>query len=612
MKLLTLSIDGFRGIRHAKIKFGDHDVLVGPNGSGKSTIIDALSLVFGRARLVRDLTEHDFHGSCPEATSRIRVVATLGGFAGNDPDRHDGWFREGRAVPKWWNRQTGTADPEQSGEAGELCAQIAFAARFDLEQLVVEQLRYFHDDDAVEDAFQDETIQQIPTRLFDDVGYYVLPARRTWEATASFASELFRKAVATVGGIPAQTILDERDRLRQPERPLESDAGLVPLVDRINAQLARLLPRSPQFQLRITATDADSLLRALVPHYQIADGVTLPVGRHGMGLLSLQTFILLIELGRERRRQGKPFMLAMEEPELHIPPGLQRRLVAQAVSIAEQTICTSHSPRVATFYPATSVQILDGRPKEVACTPLLARPLGADASNAARKLFHDDRPRVIEALMHHRVLIPEGRSEYEWFRLLADMLETGDLALTASPSEVPPFGAVVGVIPTHDSAVTETFRRLQGLRGGLVPLVDGDEEGNRKISEFRGLETGPAVILQWRHSWAIEDALGWLLKGDESAVTSELQSRLDREFANIDELVALFKVKTGAGRIKTDYLAYEEMVSVIGSRDGCRSRAETLLAAITRACLGSYEGCALLESDQARSNERCLVLRVSP
>ena len=97
MKLLALSIDGFRGIQHAIIRFGEHDVVVGPNGSGKSTIIDALSLVFGRTRLVRDLTEHDFYGSCPEATSRIRIVATLGGFAGNDPDQHDGWFREGRA-----------------------------------------------------------------------------------------------------------------------------------------------------------------------------------------------------------------------------------------------------------------------------------------------------------------------------------------------------------------------------------------------------------------------------------------------------------------------------------------------------------------------------------
>ncbi len=52
MKLLALSIRGFRGVQEADLHFGQHDVLVGPNGAGKSTIIDALSLVFGRTRLV--------------------------------------------------------------------------------------------------------------------------------------------------------------------------------------------------------------------------------------------------------------------------------------------------------------------------------------------------------------------------------------------------------------------------------------------------------------------------------------------------------------------------------------------------------------------------------
>ena len=286
MKLLTLSINGFRGIQQADLHFGMHDVLVGPNGAGKSTIIDALSLVFGRTRLVRDLTEHDFYGSCPEATSRIRIVATLGGFDGDDPERNDVWFREGRAVPKWWNSMQREGGAGAWHDAENLCAQIAFAASFDLEDLAVESLRYFHDDDEVEDPFLDDAVQKVPMRLFDDIGYYVLPARRTWEAAASFASELFRKTVATVGGIPAQTVLDERDRLRQPEEPLEATAGLEPLAERINQQLAQLLPAAPRFQLRITATDSESLLRALVPHYAGNDGIALPVGRHGMGLLS--------------------------------------------------------------------------------------------------------------------------------------------------------------------------------------------------------------------------------------------------------------------------------------------------------------------------------------
>lgn len=123
----------------------------------------AVDLVFGRPRLVRDLTEHDFYGSCPEAASRIRIIATLAGFEGNDPGRNDGWFREGRAVPKWWNPGTGKAEPEPSEDGETLCAQIAFAARFDAEELVVESLRYFHDDDNVADPFLEGAVQQVPT-----------------------------------------------------------------------------------------------------------------------------------------------------------------------------------------------------------------------------------------------------------------------------------------------------------------------------------------------------------------------------------------------------------------------------------------------------------------
>ena len=387
MKLLALSINGFRGVQQADLRFGQHDVLVGPNGSGKSTIIDALSLVFGRTGLVRDLTEHDFYGSSPEPTSRIRIVAALAGFDGDDPERNDTWFREGRAVPKWWNSATGQVEPEPGDHAKTLCAQVAFAARFDLEELRIESIRYFHDDDDVEDPFLDDAVQPIPIRLFDDIGYYALPARRTWEAAASFASELFRKAVATVGGIPAQTILQERDRLRVPAAPLEETTGLSPLVEHINRQLAELLPDAPRFQLRVTATDSESLLRALVPHYagsSGSDGVALPVGRHGMGLLSLQTFILLLELGRQAGgARASRFLFAMEEPELHIPPGMQRRLISQAVSIAEQTICTSHSPRVAAYYPATAVHILDHTPGAPRGDAHAARALGRERDQRA-------------------------------------------------------------------------------------------------------------------------------------------------------------------------------------------------------------------------------------
>ena len=128
-----------------------------------------------------------------------------------------------------------------------------------------------------------------------------------------------------------------------------------------------------------------------------------------------------------------------------------------------------------------------------------------------------------------------------WFRLLANLCcistragifflsasKTGDQALKPSDSETPAFGTVVGVVPTHDSAVAETYNMLRRLRGGLIPLVDGDDAGNGKIAELRELENSPAIVLQWRDDWTIEDAVGWILKDADGDVATNLKTRID-------------------------------------------------------------------------------------
>lgn len=100
MKIATLTIANFRGIREGFVRFGAHPVLVGSNNTEKTTLIEALALLIGKDRLTKELTEHDFFGSSPQPADRIKLVATITGFDGNDPDDHFDWFREGRAIPK--------------------------------------------------------------------------------------------------------------------------------------------------------------------------------------------------------------------------------------------------------------------------------------------------------------------------------------------------------------------------------------------------------------------------------------------------------------------------------------------------------------------------------
>ena len=105
------------------------------------------------------------------------------------------------------------------------------------------------------------------------------------------------------------------------------------------------------------------------------------------------------------------------------------------------------------------------------------------------------------------------------------------------------------VIPTHDSAVAETYKILRRLRNGLVPLVDGDLDGNMKVEELRTVAEPPNLVLQWRDAWAIEDTIGWVLKASAGDALADLQDRIGQEFDDIDALVALFKQNKGPKRL---------------------------------------------------------------
>ncbi len=618
MRILALDIGGFRGIQKSRLVLSDQVALVGPNGSGKSTIVDAMSLVFGRQKLVQDLTEHDFTNSRPEPQHRIKIVATVGDFPSNEPDDNPNWFRSGRSVEKWWDPATKMVVPEERPGAL-LCTQIGYSARFDHEDLTVKQIRYFQQHDDQVDPFDEEGIDRFPDKLLSEIGFFVLPARRTWAATISFGSELFRKTVATLGGVPAATVLRQRDALRAPTSPLEDDGALQPIIQRINSRMAQLVPGNPRLQLRLTSTDSESLLRALVPHYQREDGESLPAGRHGTGLISLQTLVLLLEIGRARKAAEQSFILALEEPELHVPPGLQRRLIGDAAAVSDQVICTTHAPRVAAFFDAGSTQILSRRVTqgEEGSPPveeLEGRPLSpasmANEPNSLVQLYADHRARLVEALMFPRVLVPEGRIDFEWLRLLLDVAETGVHPLHGVRIPVPPFGSVVGVVPTRDSAVRVTFERIRSLHDHVAVLVDGDPAGDGYVTDLLACAPPPCCIMQWPTGWTVEDSVRWALDADAARLLTEINTRLEREFQSLDELVAALKSDDGrTGGLKAHYMAHEDIAGVMRKSEACVARAEKLLEAVTRALLDRLDDFEHLEVDEPRSGGGITVYR---
>lgn len=596
MKVVKLDIENFRGIRNGSVRFKDHTVLIGPNNSSKTTIIEALALVLGRDRLVRNLTEHDFFGSTPEAPHRIKIIATVCGFAGGDASAYPDWFRDGRGVPVWFDPGNGAVAPEKNADRQLLACRIALCARFDREALEVETARYFYDDDDEIDVFAEEGHVAVPAKLIRDIGFFLIPASRSWDRMLSFGSELFRRVVRSAGGLPAETIIAERDRLRNPAPSLEADERLEPIVSEVNGEITRLFGRGTPLRLRLTSTDSEGVLEGLVPHFDTGQGGAIPSKRQGSGLISLQSLFLLLHFGQRRINEGESFCMALEEPELHLPPAVQRRVLSRLQSLSTQTIVTTHSPLVAAYCDPTSLLVVRNDGGMLEAKALLEQPLTQEASNAVRKLFQINRVETAAAVMSEIVLVPEGRYDCAWLELLLRVAELDQQA--QAPCQ---FGTRIGVAPTSDAKVRETCDTLAKSHPRICALVDGDADGHRYADNLDEEDAGAGRVLLWPDGWTMEDVIGWILAADEAAVLGALNRDFDNGFAGRQDLVERLKSENRDQHgLKGDLVAYETIANAITGSVGCSARTKDLLNAISAACSG--ENTALFPIVPQRDN----------
>jgi putative ATP-dependent endonuclease of the OLD family len=577
VRVRQLDISNFRGIQTGSVSLGEFSVLIGQNNSGKTTIVESLALLLGRDRLVRNLTEHDFFGSSPRREDRISIIATVTGFRPNDPDRHREWFRWGRGVEKWRDAQTGALKPLPDSPEDELACQIAFAARFNHDTLDVETVRYFYDDAAQVEPFDENaSVTPLPRELIRDLGFFLVPASRTWDRMISFGSELFRRVVSYVGGKPAEAVIDERDRLRTPARPLEEDEKLRDLVSQVNSDITTLFGRPSELKLRLTSTDSEGVLEAVIPHFVDGNGTLLPSRRHGSGLISLQTLILLMRFGSLRVSNNENFLMAVEEPELHVPPPQQRKLLHLMQSLATQAIVTTHSPTVAAMAAPNQLTLVSIDRGQLRATPLLSKLLDTSATNLERGLFLSDRDVTVSAVMHPLLLVPEGKLDARWFSLLARLV---DIAGGGGARGIAGFTHEVGVVPTRDSQVVETFRFLQPVHPRVRCLVDGDAQGDQYARQLAALGTPPEVIIRWPDGWAMEDMVGWIIEADPRVLRDgQLVS------AGVPDDTRAFRNALAAAPLKGDEVVHDLIADAIATNSACMGRVRHLLKVVADIC----------------------------
>lgn len=520
MKLTRLDISNFRGIETATIYFGQHTVIIGHNNSGKSTIIDAIALLLGREKLAREIGDYDFLGGDPEPEDRIFIKGLLTDFPDNDPTKSSEWFNEhDGGIVCWYNANTHEVHYGDKKDGFVLAIEIGFSARFNREDIEFETIRFFVNGDT--DPFEDTSIITLkPHRHLKEFGFFLLPSKRMWDRTISFGSDLFNKVLRFQDAIPGETITALRDTLRDIEDKIEEQDPLKTIVERLNNELQGFLNSEDKtITFLPTSGDIAGVLHSLTPFIEGQQNTELPVSKHGSGLVSLQTLLLLLEFGRHRNEVGKNFFLLAEEPELHLNPGIHKRLVSRIRGLTQQSITTTHSPQISSYFKPEEILILHNDDGEVTANVLSSG--GGALPNAIMRLFTLYRAEICENLMNNKVIIPEGITEYGWLRLIMNACSTAEGwdVYNLKDEHTKSFG----ILPTQSSAVVPTYSAFFKFIPNLYPFVDGDAAGDGYVADLLKLTQPPKIILQLGKNCMLEDLVAWIL-GTDAKKIQEIES----------------------------------------------------------------------------------------
>ena len=409
MRIAQVEISGFRGIRAGCVVLPQHGVLLGPNNVGKTALTDALTLVFGRERISYQLSDWDFFGGSPKPDSIFTIICTVTDFSSDDPDEHTDWFSgESAAQPVWWNEGTRKVSFELDQPSGaKLAAQIALSGRYEEEDCEIETLRYFYH--GAGNPFTDgcNTVSQ---HRLQEMGVFFLPGYRQWDKLLGFGSSSFLKVLRQADAIPGADVEKLKSELRSPKTEIEGAGNLKPLLVAAEEELRRfmMLQDGGSLAYRVTSLDTIGVLQSLLPHIKDSSGQLLPLSRQGAGMVSLQSFLIVLAFAEKRRAAGKNFILVAEEPELHLHPSLHRRLANRIRAVSTQSIITTHSPLIAASYAPMQCVFLSNAKGDLAARRLRDEPVKNIKSHAIRKLYVQKREAFYEALLGPGTLVPEG------------------------------------------------------------------------------------------------------------------------------------------------------------------------------------------------------------
>ncbi|MGQ3672622.1 ATP-dependent nuclease [Xanthobacter sp. TB0136] len=448
MKIYSVAIENFRGIRSARLVFPDHAVLIGDNNTGKSSVLEAIDLVLGPDRLNRrpPVDEHDFYQGRylaepplvvaededlpivpaegaeaePAEGPKITIEVTIIDLSLEQQARFGGQI-------EWLATDTGDfydeAEPAGVDAANIVAAlRVTFIGEYDPDEDDFSGNTYF-----TRSIAEEATPTPFSKKDKQHCGFLFLRSLRTGSRALSLEHGSLLDIILRLKEIRPQMWEETIKTLAGFDVASKPELGISGVLESINKALKKYVPREwgAQPHLKVSNLTREHLRKIVTAFIATGGGDhAAPFFRQGTGTINMLVLALLSQIAEDKQN----VIFAMEEAETAIPPYAQKRIVHELRKLSAQSIFTSHSPYVLEEFTLNETVILsrsdDGE--------LMQSKIALPESVKHKRYRQEFRTRFCEGLLSRRVLIAEGATEAASFPVAARRLAELNPATYAS------------------------------------------------------------------------------------------------------------------------------------------------------------------------------------
>lgn len=311
--------------------------------------------------------------------------------------------------------------------------------------------------------------------------------------------------------IPAELLEEVRAKLDEANAPLLKDASMIALIQAINDRVRDLAGplQHVKTELDFASSEPSQLLHAI--RLFVTEAETRSVSDVSLGTSNILFLALLLQelAARETAQEIASSILAIEEPEAHLHPQLQRQIFRNFLRRNHSVLVTTHSPSIASVTPLPSIVLL--RRVGSSTKPFTTAGLALTPEQVNDLQRYLDVTRA-EMLFAKGVILVEGAAE----QFLIPAFAAPYLEKTGKAKSLDDYGIAVCSVGGTDFV---PYHRLLGAGGLSIPHVivrDGDpEEVDGKVV-FVGLLRGAQLAESGLQAKLLET-----IRGGETAKAAE-------------------------------------------------------------------------------------------